>query len=74
MFILSFEEFNNEFGIDNEPICNITIKDISKDISPTPVEIIMRDEKPEMIKENNFNFIVNSHPTDGTRWVLVIRK
>ena len=74
MLFLSFEEFNNEFGIDNEPICNIRIKDISKDISLTPVEIIMRDEKTETIKENNFNIIVNIHPTDGTRWDLVIRR
>ena len=32
MRILSFEEFNNEFGIDNEPMSNIRIKDIGKDI------------------------------------------
>ena len=34
----------------------------------------MRDEKPEKINENNFNIIVNLHPTDGTHWVLVIRR
>ena len=34
----------------------------------------MRDEKPEMINETNFNIIVNLHPTDGTHWVLVIRR
>ena len=28
MFILSFEEFNNEFAIDNEPKSIIRIKDI----------------------------------------------
>ena len=33
----------------------------------------MRDEKPEMINETDFN-IVNLHPTDGTHWVLVIRR
>ena len=33
----------------------------------------MRDEKPEMSNETNFNIIVNLHPTDGTHWVLVIR-
>ena len=74
MLILSFEEFNNEFGIDNEPMSNISIKDIGKDIILTPKEKIMRDEKPEIINENNFNIIVNLHPTDGTHWVLVIRR
>ena len=55
MLILSFEEFNNEFVIDNEPMSNIRIKDIGKDISRTSIEILMRDEKPEMINESNFN-------------------
>ena len=74
MLILSFEEFKNEFGIDNEPMNNIRIKDIGKDISIIPIEIIMRDEKPEMINETNFKIILNLHPTDGTHWVLVIRR
>ena len=39
---------------------NIRIKDIDKDISLTPIETIMRDEKPEMINETNFNTIVNN--------------
>ena len=34
----------------------------------------MRDEKPEMINETNFNIIVSLHPTDDTHWVLVIRR
>ena len=34
----------------------------------------MRDEKPEMINETNFNITVKLHPTDGTHWVLVIRR
>ena len=45
---------------------NIRIKNIGKDISPTRIEIIMRDEKPEMINETNFNIIVYLHPADGT--------
>ena len=64
----------NEFCIINEPMSNITIKDIGKDISLNPIEIIMRDEKPDNINDNNFNIIVNLHPTDGTHWVLVIRR
>ena len=74
MLILSFEEFNKEYGTDNEPMGNIRIKDIGKDISLTPVEIIMRDQKPDSIKESNFNIIVSLHSTDGTHWVLVIRR
>ena len=30
MLILSFEEFNNEFGIDNDPMSNIRMKDLGK--------------------------------------------
>ena len=74
MLILTFEEFNNKFGIDNKAMSNITIEDIGKDKGITPIEIIMRDEKPYNINDNNFNIIVNLHPTDGTHWVLVIRR
>ena len=74
MLILSFEEFNNDFGFDNEPMSNIRIKDIGKDISQTAIEIIMRDKKPEMINETNFNIIVILHPIDGSHWVFVIRR
>ena len=34
----------------------------------------MRDENPKTIRELNFNIIVNLHPTNGTHWVLVIRR
>ena len=74
MLILSFEEFNNKFGIENEPMGNFRIKDIGKDVSLTAIELIMRDEKPEMNYETNFNIIVNLNPTVGTHWVLVIRR
>ena len=57
---------------------DIRIKDIGKDISLTPIEIVMRDETPDniceagsLINEPNFNIIVNLHPTEGTHWVLV---
>ena len=43
MLILSFEEFNNEFNFDNNAMSDIRIKDIGKDISLTPTEIVMRD-------------------------------
>ena len=80
MLILSFEEFNNKFNIDNIAMSDIRIKDIGKDISLTPIEIVMRDEIPDSIRETassigepNLNIIVNLHPSDGTHWVLVIR-
>ena len=53
---------------------DIRIKDIGKDISLTPIEIVMRDDKPEMVSEPNSNIIVNLHPTKGTHCVLVIRR
>ena len=74
MLILTFEEFNNKFNIDNNAMSDIRIKDIGKDISLTPIEIVMRDDKPEMVGEPNSNIIVNLHPTEGTHWVLVIRR
>ena len=72
MLILTFEEFNNKFNIDNNAMSDIRIKDIGKDKSPTPIGIVIRDETPDSIREPNFNIIVNLHPTEGTHWVLVI--
>ena len=69
MLILTFEEFNNKFGSDNKAMSNIRIEDIGKDISLTPMEIVMRNQKPDNTSELNFNLIVNLHPTDGTHWV-----
>ena len=66
MLILPFEEFINKFNIDNNAMSDIRIKDPGKDISLTPIEIVMRDENPDNINDNNFNIIVNLHPTDGT--------
>ena len=51
---------------------DIRIKDIGKDISLTPIEIVMRDQTPNNTSDPNFNIIVNLHPTYGTHWVLVI--
>ena len=74
MLILTFEEFNNKFNIDNNAMSDIRIKDIGKNISLTPTEIVMRDENPKTIRELNFNIIVNLHPTEGTHWVLGIKE
>ena len=35
---------------------------------------MIRDQSPKTICEPDSNIIVNLHPTDGTRWVLVIRR
>ena len=53
---------------------NITKEDICGAISLTPIEIVMRDETPLTINHDDLNIIVNLHPTDGTHWVLVIRR
>ena len=74
MLILSFEEFNKKYDIDNKAMCNIKIEDICRDISLIPIQIVTRDQKPDNINDNNFNVIFNLHPTDGTHWVLVIRR
>ena len=74
MLILTFEEFNNKFNIDNNAMSDIRIKDIGKDISLTPIEIVMRDQTPDSIRDPNFNIFVNLNPTEGTHWVLVIRR
>ena len=34
----------------------------------------MRDQSPKTIYEPNSNIIVNLHPTEGTHWVLFIRR
>ena len=44
MIILTFEEINNKFNIDNNAMSDIRIKDIEKDISLRPIEIVMRDQ------------------------------
>ena len=53
---------------------DIRIKDIEKDISLTPKEIVMRDQTPDNLSEPNVNNIVNLNPTYGTHWVVVIRR
>ena len=74
MLILTFEEFNNKFNIDNSAMSDIRIKNIGNDISLTPIEIVMRDQSPKTICEPNSNIVVNLVPTVGTHWVLVIRR
>ena len=51
MLILTFEEFNYKFNIDNSAMSDIRIIDIGKDINLTPIEIVMRDDKLDNISE-----------------------
>ena len=44
MLIVTFEEFNNKFNIDNNAMSDIRIKDTGKNISKKPIEIVMRDQ------------------------------
>ena len=53
---------------------NIKKEDIAKDISLIPIEIVIGDQIPDSIREPNFNIFINLHPTDGTHWVLVLRR
>ena len=55
---------------------DIRIKDVGKDISLTPIEIVMRDQTPDPrsgytnnTSEPNVYIIVILHPTEGTHWV-----
>ena len=74
MLTLPFEEFINNFDIDNKAMSNIKIEDIGKDISLTPFEIVMRDQTPVKINDSNFNIIFSLNPTNDNYWVLVIRR
>ena len=74
MHILTFEEFNNKFNIDNNAMSDIRMNDIGKDISLTPIEMVMRDQTPDYIRDPSSNTIVNLHPNECTHWVLVIRR
>ena len=74
MSILILEDFNNNFNTDKNAMSDIRIKDIGKDISLTPIEIVIRDQTPDNTSEPNVNIIVNLHQTNGTNWVLVIRR
>ena len=58
MRILSFEEFIIKLGIYNKAMSNIRLEGVGKDINLTPIEIVMRDETPKTIYENNSNIIV----------------
>ena len=66
MLVITSEEFNYKFNIDINAMSDIRIKDIGKDISLTPIEIVMKDQTPESTCEPNVNIIVYLHPFDCT--------
>ena len=66
MLVLSFEEFPNVFDNKNEAMSNFDIERIGCDLTLIPIEVVMRSQITESIIEDNVNFIVNLHPTDGT--------
>ena len=53
MLILTFEEFNSKFNIDNNAMSDIRIKDIGIDISLTSIEVVMRDDNPQKQSGNS---------------------
>ena len=59
MLILTFEELNNKFIIDNKAMSNIRIEDIGKDISLTTIEIAKRDKTPLTVNYDVYDIIVN---------------
>ena len=50
MIILIFEAFKSKFGIHNRAMSNIKIKYIGRDISLIPIEIEMRDQTLDSIR------------------------
>ena len=64
MNYLSFKEFVNKYGLQNEATSNVEIKEILK-LMNTSCGIYMRDDK-----FNTTSGIVNLHPTKGTHWVM----
>ena len=64
MNYLSFKDFVNKYGLQNEATSNVEIKEILK-LMNTSCGIYMRDDK-----FNTTSGIVNLHPTKGTHWVM----
>ena len=53
---------------------NIEKEDTGKAISLITFEKVMRDQIPKTIIIEDYNIIVNLHPTDVIHWVLVIKR
>ena len=68
MNYLSFKEFNDIYGLEDQATSNINIKEVLDQLT-TPAGIYMRDDKVTTTAG-----IVNLHPTEGTHWVLYTNK
>ena len=64
MNYLSFKDFVEKYGLNNEATSNVKTKEILKLMKITECGIYMRDDK-----FNTTSGIVNLHPTKGTHWV-----
>ena len=53
---------------------NFIIEDIGREISLIPKVFVMSGQTTFTINDINFNIFVSLHPTDGSHWVLVIRR
>ena len=73
MIILTFNEINENYNIENKALSKIEIEDIGREISLISIEIVMQDQTPKTISDAEHKIFINLHPTDGTLWVLVIK-
>ena len=45
-----------------------------EDICLIPIDLVLRDLTPKIVRDTNYIFLINIHPTVGTHWVLVIER
>ena len=69
MNYLSFKEFVEKYGLKNETISNVKIKEILGILKLNSTGIYMRDDK--FITTSG---TVNLHPSVGTQWVMFINE
>ena len=74
MIILGFKEFNNKYNIENKAMSDIPIENIVQDISLILIKVLMQEQTPKTIVNEEYSFNSNLHPTDGTNWVLITKK
>ena len=69
MIILSSNEINEKYNLENKVMSKIEKEDIGGEISLITFEIVMLDQTPKTISDAEQKIIINLHPTDGTHWV-----
>ena len=52
----------------------VEIVNIGIDIRLIPITIVIRDQTPKTINNVGHNIVINSHPTKGVHWFLVINR